>query len=161
MRAAGGLWMVALWMIALWMIASAARAEPPSEQAASAHEEYMRGEALFRGNIDLHGRLYTHVVDMPPRVVRCANCHAVDDGPDVPRSLAPRLTHNLLLLPRARRGGPPSHYDRAGFCTLLRSGIDPAFVMISVEMPRYAIDDVNCQALWRYVTGDGHEQTYH
>jgi hypothetical protein len=150
-------------MIGWGMLSAAAQAEPPSSPAASAtsttsaHEEYARGEALFLGTIDLHGRIYTHVADMPPAVVRCSNCHAVADGPDVTRSLAPRLTHDLLLLPRARRGGPPSHYNRDGLCTLLRRGIDPAFVMISVEMPRYTIDDVNCHALWRFLTGSGHE----
>jgi hypothetical protein len=40
---------------------------------------------------------------------------------------------------------------------LLRRGVDPAFVMISVEMPRYTIDDADCKALWRYVTGGGHQ----
>jgi hypothetical protein len=94
---------------------------------------------------------------MPPAVVRCSNCHAVGEGPDVARSLAPRLTHDLLLLRRPRRGGPPSNYSRDGLCTLLRRGVDPAFVMISVEMPRYTIDDVDCRALWRYLTGIGHE----
>jgi hypothetical protein len=150
------------------MLAAAARAQPPAlqtaavtaaaQKAASAHEEYVRGKALFSGTIDLLGRIYTHVTDMPPQVVRCSNCHAVADGPDVPRSLAPRLTYSLLVLPHARRGGPPSHYSREGFCRLLRLGVDPAWVMISVEMPRYSIDDVSCQALWRYVTGSGHEE---
>ncbi len=148
------------------MLGAAAWAQPPSQagaaaSAATAHEEYLRGQALFAGTIDLHGRIYTHVTDMPPRVVQCANCHAVADGPDVPRSLAPRLTHSLLVLPHARRGGPPSHYSRDGFCTLLRKGVDPAYVMISVEMPRYTIDDVNCSAIWAYVTGSGREENDH
>ncbi len=149
------------------MLAAGAWAQPPTTQAgaassnASADEEYLRGQALFSGTIDLHGRIYTHVADMPPRVVRCSNCHAVADGPDVPRSLAPRLTASLLILPRARRGGPPSHYSRGGLCTLLRKGLDPAFVMISVEMPRYAIDDVDCAAIWRYLTGSGREDNEH
>jgi hypothetical protein len=157
-------------MVGLCLLSAAARAQQPSAHTPSAnsesansapanaqsvHQEYVRGQALFSGSLDLHGRIYTHVADMPPAVVRCSNCHAVADGPDVPRSLAPRLTHNLLLLPHARRGGPPSHYDRDGFCTLLRRGVDPAFVMISVEMPRYTIDDDGCKALWRYLTGSG------
>lgn len=129
--------------------------------AASVQEEVLRGQSLFTGTIDLQGRIYTHTADMPPSVVRCANCHAVADGADVPRSLAPRLTRSLLVLPHARRGGPPSNYSRAAFCTLLRRGIDPAFVMISVAMPRYTIDDENCGALWRYLTGSGHEEIEH
>jgi hypothetical protein len=174
-------------MVGLGMLWPAARAEPLGAQAASAtvgspgaasaiavppggasanaapatvasaREEYLRGQALFSGTVELHGRIYTHMADLPPMVVRCSNCHAVADGPDVPRSLAPRLTHDLLLRRRARRGGPPSNYDRDGLCTLLRRGVDPAFVLISVEMPRYTIDDVSCRALWRYLTGSGHE----
>jgi len=139
-------------MIGMWMTSAAAWG-----QQSSTHEEYVRGQALFSGSINLRGRIYTHVADMPASVVRCSNCHAVADGPDVPLSLAPRLTHDLLLLRRTRRGGPPSNYDRDGFCRLLRRGVDPAFVMISVEMPRYTIDDADCKALWRYVTGGGHQ----
>ncbi len=154
-------------MIGMWMLSAAARAGPPSAQAAaadaspassaSAHEAYVRGQALFSGTIDLRGRMYTHVADMPPTVVRCANCHAVANGADVPSSLAPRLTHDLLVRRRARRGGPPSNYDRNRFCTLLRRGVDPAFMLISVEMPRYTIDDSDCRALWQYLTGSGRE----
>jgi hypothetical protein len=127
------------------LLAAGTQAEAP------AGDEFSTGKALFDGEIELRGRIGTHLVDLPPTVVRCANCHAVSDGPEVPRSLAPRLTHDLLLRPRPRRGGPTSVYDRDEFCTLLRRGIDPAMVVISVEMPRYAIDDVNCRALWRYV----------
>jgi hypothetical protein len=167
MRAARG-----VWTSGLWLLAATAWAQPPASQAGAAtspvavnaaapRDDYLKGQALFSGTIELHGRMYTHVADMPPRVVRCSNCHAVADGPDVPRSQAPRLTPGLLILPRARRGGPPSHYSRDGFCTLLRKGVDPAFVMISVEMPRYSIDDADCGAIWRYVTGSGREENDH
>jgi len=147
---AGGVRMIAMGLCAIAQVS-----------AASSHEEFMRGQSLFVGTIDLQGRIYTHTADLPPAVVRCSNCHAVADGADVPRSLAPRLTRNLLVLPHARRGGPPSNYSRAGFCTLLRSGVDPAFVMISVEMPRYTIDETDCGALWRYLTGSGREESQH
>jgi hypothetical protein len=135
------------------LLAGAAWAELPS------HDAYLTGQGLFAGSLDLHGRIYTHRVDLPPAVVRCANCHSVADGPDVPRSLAPRLTRDLLLRPQARRGGPVSVYDRERFCTLLRKGVDPAFVLISVEMPRYVIDDAGCGALWRYLTGSAHAES--
>jgi len=139
-----------LWLgFGLW--ASAARTDP-------LHDEFLLGEALFSGKIDLKGRIYTHSADLPPSVVRCANCHAVADGPDLPLTQAPRLTHDLLLRPQQRRGGPASTYDRDKFCALLRLGQDPAFVLISVEMPRYAIDDAQCRALWRYVNGSAHEE---
>jgi hypothetical protein len=140
-----------------YLLAGAAGADLPAHDL-SAHEEFLAGQGLFAGAVDLQGRIYTHRVALPPAVVRCANCHAVADGPDVPRSLAPRLTHDLLLRPQARRGGPASVYDRERFCTLLRKGVDPAFVLISVEMPRYTIDDAGCRALWRYLTGSMHDQ---
>jgi hypothetical protein len=129
------------------VLAGVAHADPASIQ-----DEFQRGQALFDGRADLHGRIRTHPADLPPQVVRCANCHAAGSGPDVPRSLAPRLTHDLLLAPRARRGGPPSHYDRNRFCRLLRDGQDAASMLISVEMPQYTIDDAECWALWRFAT---------
>ncbi len=111
------------------------------------------GQALFAGKVALRGRIRTHFADLPPEVVRCANCHAVAAGPDVRGSLAPRLSRELLLVPHRRRGGPPSIYDRNRFCALLRQGADPASVLINVEMPAYAIDDADCNALWRFLTG--------
>ena len=51
-----------------------------------------------------------------------------------------------------RRGGPPSRYDAAGLCTLLRSGVDPAHVIILRTMPRYDINDADCQSLWLHLT---------
>jgi hypothetical protein len=138
--------------IACLVLAVTTRADPP------AHEEYLAGRALFTGGLDLKGRIYAHRVELPPAVVRCANCHAVAGGPAVPRSLAPRLTRDLLLRPQARRGGPASVYDDERLCTLLRKGVDPAFVLISVQMPRYAIDDAGCRALWRYLTGSGDDE---
>jgi hypothetical protein len=140
-----------LWFV-LALSASAARADPPPARA-----EFLVGQSLFAGGMALRGRIYTHLVDLPPAAVRCANCHALADGPEVPRSLAPRLTHDLLLHPQPRRGGPMSTYDRYAFCKLLRRGIDPASVVISVEMPRYTIDDSDCLALWRYLSSNGHE----
>jgi len=140
-------------LIGLALLGAVAHADPPSLR-----DQLRLGQALFGGEIDLEGRIYTHVVDLPASVVRCANCHAVADGPDVPRSLAPRLNHDLLLRPRSRRGGPATTYDRDRFCTLLRRGLDPASVLISVEMPRYAMDDASCAALWRYVTWNADEK---
>ncbi len=128
------------------MPASLANAGPLLPQ-----DEFRLGQDLFEGRIDLQGRIRTHVADLPPEVVRCGNCHAVAQGPAVPRSLAPRLTHDLLIARRSRRGGPATNYDRNSFCTLLREGYDPAHVLISVEMPRYTLDDTNCAALWRFV----------
>jgi hypothetical protein len=110
------------------------------------------GHALFVGKVPLAGRISSHPRALPPEVVRCSNCHAVGDGPEVPATQAPRLTRAWLTAPRPRRGGPPSKYSLPAFCTLLRTGTDPAYVLISEQMPRYTISDDQCKALWGYVT---------
>jgi len=143
-----------LWAgLSLWVATTSA-------QTASV-DEFERGRELFEGRIEMQGRIVTHQTDLPPGVVRCGNCHAVATGPEVRLSLAPRLTHDLLLAPHARRGGPPSIYDRNRFCTLLREGRDPALVIISEEMPRYRLDDTNCWALWKFITGSELAATPH
>ncbi len=121
----------------------------------SAQEEYRLGQELFMGDTDLQGRIRTHLADLRPDVVRCGNCHAAAAGPGIARSLAPRLTRDLLLQPQPRRGGPASAYSVASFCRLLRTGVDPAYVLLSLEMPQYALDDAHCQALWRFLTWSG------
>ena len=51
-----------------------------------------------------------------------------------------------------RRNGPPSRFDEASFCRLLRTGVDPADIVVPRAMPRYAIDDTDCRALWAYLS---------
>jgi hypothetical protein len=130
--------------VAAISIAAAARAD-------TAPVETSLGRQLFFGEIDLQGRIRTHRENLRPDVLRCANCHAFADGPEVPRSLAPRLGRDILLGRHARRGGPSSVYSLGTFCKLLRDGVDPAFVLISLEMPVYALDDGQCRALWGFL----------
>ncbi len=120
-------------------------------------EEFLLGPNLFDGKAALHGRMATHLTDLPTEVVRCSNCHATSKGAAVPRSTAPRLTPAFLLVPRSRRGGPPSRYNAESFCTVLRKGVDPARIMIDQQMPRYRLSDEECTALWRFVVEDRHE----
>ncbi len=130
------------------LVALAVRAAPepaPRDDAA-------RGQALFTGAAPLAARLVSHPSDLPATVVRCANCHAAGSGPAVPNSIAPRLSHNWLVDWQSRRGGPPSRYDRDAFCALLRDGVDPSYVLINVQMPRYRVDARDCAALWHFLT---------
>jgi hypothetical protein len=138
------------------LLAGVARAAAPPVDP-----QFLRGQALFAGKLELHGRIRTHLVDLPPPVVVCGNCHAAGDGPEVARSLAPRLTRDLLLAPRARRGGPVTIYNVDRFCTLLRNGTDPAYVLLSLEMPIYALDYSDCLALWQFVMQSEHEPSTH
>lgn len=112
------------------------------------------GEALWRGERPLAGQIAGHAQAMPAAALRCINCHG--GGPGAAPGGAPRLDAATLTRPLARRGGPPSVYDEQAFCRLLRTGIDPAAVLLPREMPRYRIDDHDCAALWRHlVASDG------
>jgi hypothetical protein len=111
-----------------------------------------RGRALFVGREALRGKLRHHAEGLPAEVIACGNCHGAQRGEGPKASRAPRLDRALLLEPRERRGGPPSAYSAASFCKLLRTGIDPAHVMIAREMPVYTVDDAQCRSLWQFLT---------
>jgi len=136
------------------------------------------GAALFDGRAALVARIGGHADPLPAAVVACTNCHvprpqpagvalsadalvagggqaatgATGSGAAALAGPGPRLHRDLLLDPVARRGGPPSRYDRAAFCRTLQSGEDPAGILLPRVMPRYEIDAPTCTALWRFVT---------
>jgi hypothetical protein len=118
-----------------------------------------RGRALFTGREPLAGRVRDHRSDLPPAVVVCRGCHAdrpvATGGATRP---APTLDRALLLQPRSRRGGPPSAYDLPTFCKLLRTGVDPAYILVAREMPVFDVDDPQCESLWRFLIGNGRAQ---
>jgi hypothetical protein len=110
------------------------------------------GRALFEGDQALAARIAGHESALPAPASRCVNCHGPPAGSEpVPASVRP-LSAATLAEPVARRGGPPSRYDARSLCTLLRSGVDPAHVMVQRAMPRFDIDDLQCEALWQYLT---------
>jgi hypothetical protein len=112
-----------------------------------------RGNALYRGKEALSGKVRGHDESLPAEAVRCANCHDAADGARLSRVPAPHLDRSLLLEPRQRRGGPPSRYDQAAFCKLLRTGVDPASIVVAREMPIYELDQNQCIALWNFLIG--------
>jgi hypothetical protein len=111
-----------------------------------------RGEAMFFGEQPLKGTIREHQGMLPPEVVKCTNCHTAGKQPGAEAGVAPRIDRSLLLVERQRRGGPPSSYGAESFCRLLRTGIDPAHILIAREMPVYAVDDAQCAGLWRFLT---------
>lgn len=127
-----------------------------------------RGRRLFQGELPLAGRVNGHSADLPPQASRCVNCHAAGTAlpapskrpapsPSAPAgaastpSFGPALDATLLLRDVRRRGGPPSRYDEAALCKLLSTGIDPAYVIIPRNMPRYELTATDCHALWTYL----------
>jgi hypothetical protein len=110
-----------------------------------------RGDALFHGQETLTGRIRGHDETLPAEAVRCANCHEGAKSGRLSRAAAPHLDRALLLEARQRRGGPPSHYNQTAFCKLLRTGVDPAAIVIAREMPVYQVDEAQCADLWNYL----------
>lgn len=141
-------------LLAILLVGGSAAAQPEEADVGVREDSWQAGRALFIGERALQGRIATHPTALPPAVVRCANCHAPSRGPAVSRTLAPRLTREFLTLPQSRRGGPRTTYDAASLCTLLRSGEDPAHILVNPQMPRYMLQERDCFALWRFLGGE-------
>ncbi len=128
--------------------------------AACDSAEELRGRQLFAGEQPLSARIAGHDTTLPAHATRCINCHADANANGVAPSGAPasaqpyatRLSRDSLASLRSRRGGPPSRFDAASLCRLLRTGVDPAHVVIPRSMPRYELTDVDCGALWAYLS---------
>jgi hypothetical protein len=110
-----------------------------------------RGYALFHGQEALAGRIRGHDEGLPAEALRCANCHEATSR-RLTGVAAPHVDRSLLLEYRQRRGGPPSRYDAASFCKLLRTGADPVFIVIAREMPVYDLNEAQCNSLWTFFT---------
>lgn len=116
-----------------------------------------RGRQLFLGETALPARIVGQDFALPLQASRCVNCHGPSAAAPAPTAAsapaaAPMLSAATLTAALRRRGGPPSRYDAAALCTLLRTGVDPAYVMILRTMPRYEISDADCRSLWLHLT---------
>jgi hypothetical protein len=109
------------------------------------------GCLIFSGQRAIPAHLRDDDRALPAWTTRCVNCHTATGSPST--AFAPPLTHDSLLLAASRRGGPPTAYDQASFCSVLRGGIDPAHVLLRKSMPLFQASDEDCAALWRFVAG--------
>lgn len=126
----------------LWLPSTCGAQAPPDASA-------RRGAQLFDGEEPVKGTLVGHDEALPAFASRCINCHHTANAQAASSGIV--LTRSALLFAASRRGGPPSRYELSSFCTLLRTGIDPAHIVIVHTMPRYDIDETQCLALWNYV----------
>jgi len=135
------------------VLALAAFTESPAGAADEASAK--RGRQLFLGEAALSARIVGQDFALPPHASRCVNCHgssAVAVGASSALLAAPTLSAATLAQAMRRRGGPPSRYDAVALCRLLRSGVDPAHVLIERTMPRYDISDTDCRSLWQHLS---------
>jgi hypothetical protein len=126
--------------------AGAVGASAPAEASAATERR------MFFDGASLQGAIVGHPEALPPRLVACANCHQGGGAGLAAASFGPRLDGARLTEMRARRGGPPSAFSPASFCRTLRTGVDPASILITRQMPRYTLDDNQCLGLWHYLT---------
>lgn len=124
---------------------------------AFASREAARGERIFNGREALPARLDGHDTPLPSQLGKCVACHGGGRQTRLEAGLAPPLTANVLTRAIARRGGKPYAYDRESFCTTLRTGIDPQYVMMLRTMPRFEVSNEQCAALWSYLTEKKHD----
>ena len=126
----------------------------------TAEHQRERGRAAFHGDSALSGRMAGHSIALPRQASRCQNCHetraaaisgAADGNTAAGQTFATPLDRKGLASARSRHGGPPTSYDTAAFCTLLRTGVDPGKVMVSPLMPRYDLSDAQCADLLAYL----------
>ena len=110
------------------------------------------GSRFFFGETPLRATILGQSSPLPSETAACANCHAASSRRPSDGFFAPPLDRSAMIESRRRRNGPPSHFSPASFCRLLRTGVDPAYIVISRQMPRYQLDDNQCLDLWRYLT---------
>ena len=114
------------------------------------------GQRMFFGETPLQGTIVGHERPLPAALVACANCHPAGSRAALETAIGPRLDKSTTDTGR-RRGGPPSRFTSTTFCRLLRTGVDPAYIVISRQMPRYDLRDDQCFSLWQYLVGLGDE----
>ena len=109
------------------------------------------GREMFFDASSMRGTILGHTEALPPWLASCANCHLDDAGRRSSTSFAPTLSRHAMTELHSRRGGPPSLFSLTSFCRMLRTGVDPVYVLISRQMPRYTLSDDQCLSLWRYL----------
>ncbi len=116
------------------------------------------GARIFAGQTPVIARIAGQDWRLPMQAAACTNCHTPVARGTLPAvgaaaavSWGPLLSAASLTQRHARRGGPPSHFDEAAFCRLLRTGEDPVGVLLDQSMPRYDVDAAMCHQLWMYL----------
>ncbi len=146
-------------LLAAVLLAGAPARATSQPTGAPADPQRQAGQSIFEGRLPVAGRMPGHSQNLPAQAARCANCHQDrprgSAGTAGSKPLGPLLDAAWLTQPRSRRAGPPVRYDAPSFCEVLRTGVDPAGIMIDQSMPRFDLNDGQCNALWTHLTQPG------
>ena len=114
--------------------------------------ESTSGESIYRGSKSIKGRMAGSEDYLAPAATRCANCHGANGRGVAEAGVSGADIRGATLRNSTpRRGGPPAAYTLESFRTALRSGHDPAGVVLARAMPRYEISASDSAALWGFL----------
>jgi hypothetical protein len=111
-----------------------------------------RGKRIFHGFDAVPGTIQRNGTVLPAHASKCINCHSALPPPAASTGTSQYLSAATMSRTISRRGGPASLYDLSTFCNAVRSGIDPAGVVLESKMPRYAMSDAQCADLWMFLS---------
>ena len=110
------------------------------------------GESIYRGGKSIKARMAGSEDNLAPAATRCANCHGANGRGVAEAGVSGADIRGATLKNREpRRGGPPAAYTLESFRAALRSGHDPAGVVLARAMPRYEISGSDSAALWGFL----------
>ena len=133
------------------LLAGQALAAPAASAASVPAPE--RGKRIFHGLDAVPATVQQHGTLLPAHVSRCINCHSAYTPSGAWPGNAQYLSATTLSSKISRRGGPAYRYDQPTFCATIRTGVDPAAIMLEAKMPRYRMSDAQCADLWFYLSG--------
>lgn len=110
-----------------------------------------RGKRIFHGLDAVQGAVQQQGTALPVHASKCINCHSAHTPTGAWAGNSQYLSATTLSLKVSRRGGPAYVYDQPAFCRTVRSGVDPAGIVLEAKMPRYQLSDAQCADLWFFL----------
>jgi hypothetical protein len=111
-----------------------------------------RGKRIFHGLDAVQGKVQDNGTALPAQASKCINCHSAQAPGGALAGSAQYLSATTLSRKMSRRGGPAYFYDQPNFCNTVRTGVDPAGIVLEAKMPRYQISDTQCADLWLFLS---------
>ena len=111
-----------------------------------------RGKRIFHGHDAVQGTVQQNGTALPALASKCINCHSVHVPSGAWAGTPQYLTASTMSRKVSRRGGPAYFYDQPTFCHTVRTGVDPAGIVLESKMPRYKISDTQCADLWIFLS---------